>query len=80
MKSIVNNTDITIKQKPFPKLMIQHSTGTIILATASEGQYLTGMQVSTIPSEDFNRVAYYGINWYAAQFVDFEGSVTLSND
>ena len=79
MKSIVNNNTNTTN-KPFPKLMIQHSTGTIILAAASEGNCLTGMQVSTIPSEDFNHVAHYDTSWCAEQFVDFEGSVTLSND
>ena len=78
MKSTINEP--LEKIMPFPKLMIQHSSGTIILAAASEGLRLIGMQVSTIPSENFNHVAHYDTSWCASEFVDFEGSITLSND
>jgi len=78
MKSIVNN----IIQKPepkFPKLMILPTTRTIILATkygsGSEAGRPYGMLVANPGAYPIGELSYW-----AEEFKDFEGSVTLSND
>ena len=76
MKSIVNNTDVTIKQRPFPKLMIHPTTKTIILATGIKSKRPIGMIVNN--NNTINKIKCTR-DW-SEEFVDFEGSVTLSND
>jgi hypothetical protein len=78
MKSIVNNITAN-KQKLFPKLMIHPTTGSILLAThQSDGRpygTLIYIKPSTANSNDIGDV-----RGWSNEFVDFEGSVTLSND
>ena len=75
MKVTVNNNQVS-KERPFPKLMILKSTGSIILATRYEtngrpfGTLLTKAELNPIGD----------IMSWSNEFVDFEGSVTLSND
>ena len=78
MKSIVNNN--TIKDKPrLPKLMILPETKSIILAIKygdgcdSDRPY--GMLVANPGSYPIGELSLW-----SPEFVDFEGSVTLSND
>ncbi len=75
MKVIVNDNQVP-KERPFQKLMILKSTGSIILATRYEtngrpfGTLLTKAELNPIGD----------IKSWSNEFVDFEGSVTLSND
>jgi len=73
MKSIVNK-DTNNTSLPFPKLMASKfhvvlfqskSAGVVVARLNSEASYKIGQ-----PRED----------WSPEKFVDFEGSVTLSND
>ena len=75
MRTIVNNTP---KEESFPKLMIHHDTGIIILATSRIGFDITGVVVSATAKSSYY-VGYHRSNW-GSTFVDFEGSITLSND
>ena len=74
MKSVVNKNEPN-KLKPFPKLMILKSTGSIILATHNKGSRPSGTLLTKASCNDIGDVT----DW-ASDFVDFEGSVTLSND
>lgn len=75
LKSEVKNLSEK-KELPFPKLMINNATKTVICATkmsAREG-CLVGFVVYG-NSEDFG---FGGDDWYANLFTDFYGSVTLT--
>jgi len=74
MKSIVNYPDETLKTKPFPKLMILEATGTIILAEKIIDKRPYGV---ALIEEAIYPVGTY-TDW-SENFVDFEGSITLSN-
>jgi len=74
MKSIVNNKPTNAKL--FPKLIILQSTKTIILAESIVGGRPHGSVISC-PSKAFS---IGDIDDFTSDFVDFEGSVTLSND
>ena len=70
---LIDNT-----KKPFPKLMVDANEDgkTIILAHGRDGKYFYGTCIYTTHSE--NKVSEVSSNW--CDFVDFEGSITLSND
>lgn len=57
----------------FPKLMQSTINGSIVLFQRPR----VGMLVSG--SNDFEYVGYFCESWYMDRFIDFEGSVTLSN-
>lgn len=77
MKSIVNNTNNKLKQ--FPKLMILPQTGSIILAEKQSSGRPYGMLIYIKPSTA-NANCVGDVRDWSSEFVDFEGSVTLSND
>ena len=65
----------------FPKLMVFNGDGqTIILATGINTiiNAIIGVVISS--SNKDNIVGEYGNSWSTESFVDFEGSITLSND
>lgn len=72
MKSIVN--DPAIKSKPFPKLM--KSAAKIVLFTSSGA----GTVVALCGTGSIFKVGEHSNSLIMDDFVDFEGSVTLSND
>ena len=75
MKVTVNSNQVS-KDRPFPKLMILKSTGSIILATRYES---TGRPFGTLLTKtELNPIG--DVKSWSNEFVDFEGSVTLSND
>ena len=74
MKVIVNDNQAP-KERPFPKLMINPSSKTIILATQKQP---SGRFIGTIIKSN-NHPVCTASDW-SNEFVDFEGSVTLSND
>jgi len=77
MKSIVNYPDETLKTKPFPKLMILEATGTIILAE----KIIDKRPYGVVKKKKIEK-AIYPVGTYtdwSENFVDFEGSITLSN-
>ena len=61
---------MTIASKPFPKLMINKKGTIVLFDTARKGTI-----ISNIPM-----IGMYDENWTMDDFVDFNGSVTLSND
>ena len=71
MKSITNNAPT--KQKRFPYLA---SSGDEIVMFTSPS---TGTVVASSPTRGY-KVGYYSETWESQLFVDFDGSVTLSND
>ena len=78
MKSIVNNG--SVKPKPsFPRLMILPPTKTIILALkmGDEGDFNRpyGVLVANPSMYPIGELSFW-----SPEFVDFDGSVTLSND
>lgn len=74
MKSIVNNPKPDVKKKPFPKLMVNESNYSIWLMSDKE----TGVLVSK--GNSLYDIAQHTSKLIGVTFVDFEGSVTLSND
>lgn len=77
MKSIVNNN--TNKLRQFPKLMTLPSTGSIILAEKQSSGRSYGTLLYIKPSSA--NTNYIGdVREWSNEFIDFEGSVTLSND
>lgn len=58
--------------KPFPKLMINKTTGLVVLFT----DHSNGTVVKECP---YNKIGAFG-EWEYSVFTDFEGTVTLSND
>lgn len=71
MKSIVNKSS---KPKDFPRLMIQAKTDLVVL--------FGGMQEGVVvanPTIDY-KVGHYSKSFVFSNFIDFEDSVTLSND
>lgn len=73
MKSIVNQ-NASNKSKPFPKLMISNFKGSIWLMISNRCGTLIHVGESTL---SLGEQAETLTGW---DFVDFEGSVTLSND
>jgi len=72
MKSIVNNSGV-ISDKKYPKLMISTKTGQIILFSSEK----VGITINDIVSYSAGK---FGDNWISENFVDFQGTVTLSNE
>lgn len=73
MKSIVNNTPIK-QSAPYPKLMLNKNNGAIwLMLNGREGTIITRGSSLFVEGE-------HSANLDAKGFVDFEGSVTLSND
>ena len=76
MKSIVN---LQKSEPKFPKLMILAATNTIILATKYGDGYDAGRPYGVLVA---NPSAYPigELSYWSEDFIDFDGSVTLSND
>lgn len=70
MKSITNDN---IKPKTFPHLST--SGDEVVLFTSP----LSGMVVANLSTRGY-KVGHHTSSWDSARFIDFEGSVTLSND
>lgn len=71
MKSIVNKQS---KPKEFPRLMIQAETKLIVLFSSEATGTVVGQ-----PTIDYS-VGHHSKSFLFCNFIDFEGSVTLSND
>ena len=71
MKSIINNAPT--KQKGFPYLA---SSGNEIVMFTSPS---CGTVVANLSTRGY-KVGHYASSWDSARFIDFDGSVTLSND
>jgi len=78
MKSIVNNSTISMS-KPFPKLMIHPSTKVVIFAERTINSRPYG-QIINIESNLCSNHKLGEISDWSTEFIDFDGSVTLSND
>jgi len=72
MKSVVTEKD---QEKPFPKLMKSVHTGNIIFFERSG----KGQVVNTLGRAG-GQIGEINIDWGAENFIDFPGTVTLSND
>jgi len=78
MKVTLSSTPIVKDIKPYPKLMIS-SSGTIVLFTEkSTGFLISGTSEKYIYSKI--EIGSFSSTWIDNVFVDYEGSVTLSND
>jgi hypothetical protein len=63
---------------PFPKLMISTHNGAIILATSKGLTSITGTIVDPGESDTYP-TGYVSRDWAAKIFIDYYGSVTLTN-
>ena len=63
------------KEKTFPRLMWNPKTGTIILALKIEASGIVGTILN-----DATDLGTYGEFWAKSNFVDYNGTITLSND
>lgn len=71
MKSSVNSNGY-ISDKKYPKLMISTKTGQIVLFSSEK----VGITVNGIPGFP---PGHFGADWLSENFIDFQGTVTLSN-
>lgn len=73
MKVVVNDNKIN-SAKPFPKLMKNTTTKAIwLMSSQSSGTTL-------VKADSLFKVGETSTNLFTERFVDFEGSITLSND
>lgn len=72
MKSIVNDYKVT-SNRAYPKLMISTITNQIVLFSSST----RGIAVN---DTKYYLSGHLAIDWAISNFVDYQGSVTLSND
>jgi hypothetical protein len=80
IKSIINER-FPAKPKGFPRLMVGTLTGNIYLVTHIGGMY-TDTTLELGPNHDGSRIVgeRYSSRHLSRHMVDFEGTITLSNE
>lgn len=77
MKSILSDGSGKVEEKPFPKLMISNGDNPRSGLIISFHNQDNGIVVYSGDGEF--KIGYYG-EWTPSYYMDYEGSVTLSND
>lgn len=68
----------TQTEKPFPKLMINHKFGSIILASSETERHLTGVMI-IVGDASSDRVGEYSEIWKKWEFTDYNEPITIQN-